>query len=254
MPAFLPVRVISEHPMSFATAGIAVDVRDLRVRRGGKLVLPGVSLAIPTGSVTGLLGPSGCGKTTLLRAIVGVQRTESGEVLVLGEPAGTPLQRRRVAYVTQAPSIYADLTVRENLRYFATIVRAGPDRIDTVADAVGLTRHLGTRAASLSGGERSRASLAVALLGNPRLLVLDEPTVGLDPVLRRDLWRMFHGLADEGATLLVSSHVMDEANRCDHLVFMRDGRIIASAPPDEIRRQAGADDLEDAFIALAEAR
>ena len=214
-------------------------------------MLPGVSLEIPVGSVTGLLGPSGSGKTTLLRAIVGVQRIESGRVLVLGEPTGTPLQRRRVAYVTQASSVYADLTVRENLRYFARIVGVEGLRIDEVSDVVGLTPHLGTRVGSLSGGERSRTSLAVALLGKPRLLALDEPTVGLDPVLRRDLWGMFHGLADDGATLLVSSHVMDEAERCDHLVFMREGQIIASASPEEIRRQTGEDDLEDAFIALA---
>jgi ABC-2 type transport system ATP-binding protein len=229
----------------------AVDVRDLHVERGGTLVLPGVSLEIPVGSVTGLLGPSGCGKTTLLRAIVGVQRVASGEVRVLGDPAGTPSQRRRIAYLTQAPSVYADLTVRENLRYFAEIGGANAERIDVVAQAVGLTPHLATRVGSLSGGERSRASLAVALLGEPQLLVLDEPTAGLDPVLRRELWQMFHRLADEGATLLISSHVMDEAERCNHLVFMREGRIIASASPDEIRRQTGEDDLEDAFIALA---
>jgi ABC-2 type transport system ATP-binding protein len=229
----------------------AVEVRDLRVKRGGKVVLPAVSLEIPVGSVTGLLGPSGCGKTTLLRAIVGVQRVESGEVRVLGDPAGTPVQRQRVAYVTQAPSVYADLTVRENLRYFAEILGAEASRIDAVAGTVGLTEHLGTRVASLSGGERSRASLAVALLGKPELLILDEPTVSLDPVLRRELWQTFHRLADDGATLLVSSHVMDEADRCDHLVFMREGEIIASASPDEIRRQTGKDDLEDAFISLA---
>jgi ABC-2 type transport system ATP-binding protein len=232
-------------------SSVAVEVRELRVRRGRKVVLPGVSLEIPVGSVTGLLGPSGCGKTTLLRAIVGVQRIESGEVLVLGDPAGTPLQRRRVAYVTQAPSVYADLTVRENLRYFAQIIGASADRVDGVAEVVGLTQHLATRVGSLSGGERSRASLAVALLGKPQVLVLDEPTVGLDPVLRRELWQMFHRLADEGATLLISSHVMDEAERCEHLVFMREGEIIASASPDEIRRRTGKDDLEDAFIALA---
>ncbi len=214
-------------------------------------MLPGVSLEIPAGSVTGLLGPSGCGKTTLIRAIVGVQRIEAGEVLVLGDPAGTPLQRRRVAYVTQAPSIYVDLTVRENLRYFAQITGASPSRVEAVAEAVGLTPHLGTSIGSLSGGERSRASLAVALLGKPQLLLLDEPTVGLDPVLRRELWQMFHRLAGEGATLLVSSHVMDEAERCDHLVFMREGSVIASASPDEIRRRTGSDDLEEAFIALA---
>jgi ABC-2 type transport system ATP-binding protein len=229
----------------------AVEVRDLRVKRGGKVVLPAVSLEIPVGSVTGLLGPSGCGKTTLLRAIVGVQRVESGEVRVLGDPAGTLVQRRRVAYVTQAPSVYADLTVRENLRYFAEILGAEASRIDAVAGTVVLTQHLGTRVASLSGGERSRASLAVALLGKPELLILDEPTVSLDPVLRRELWQTFHRLADDGATLLVSSHVMDEADRCDHLVFMREGEIIASASPDEIRRQTGKDDLEDAFISLA---
>jgi ABC-2 type transport system ATP-binding protein len=229
----------------------AVEVRDLRVKRGGKVVLPAVSLEIPVGSVTGLLGPSGCGKTTLLRAIVGVQRVESGEVRVLGDPAGTPVQRRRVAYVTQAPSVYADLTVRENLRYFAEILGAEASRIDAVAGTVVLTQHLGTRVASLSGGERSRASLAVALLGKPELLILDEPTVSLDPVLRRELWQTFHRLAGDGATLLVASHVMDEADRCDHLVFMREGEIIASASPDEIRRQTGKDDLEDAFIALA---
>jgi ABC-2 type transport system ATP-binding protein len=232
-------------------SSVAVEVRGLRVQRGGKVVLPGVSLEIPVGSVTGLLGPSGCGKTTLLRAIVGVQRIESGEVLVLGDPAGTPLQRRRVAYVTQAPSVYLDLTVRENLRYFAQLLGADAARVNVVAEAVGLTQHLATRVGSLSGGERSRASLAVALLGKPQLLVLDEPTVGLDPVLRRELWQMFHRLADEGATLLISSHVMDEAERCEHLVFMREGQIIASASPDEIRRQTGKDDLEDAFIALA---
>jgi ABC-2 type transport system ATP-binding protein len=219
---------------------------------GRARVVDGIDLAIARGEFVTLLGPSGSGKTTLLRAIVGVQRIESGRVLVLGEPAGTPLQRRRVAYLTQAPSVYADLTVRENLRYFAEIVGAEGLRIDEVVDVVGLTPHLGTRVGSLSGGERSRTSLAVALLGKPMLLVLDEPTVGLDPVLRRDLWGMFHGLADDGATLLVSSHVMDEAERCDHLVFMREGQIIASASPEEIRRQTGKDDLEDAFIALAD--
>jgi ABC-2 type transport system ATP-binding protein len=229
----------------------AVEIRDLRVQRGGKLVLPGISLQIPVGSVTGLLGPSGCGKSTLIRSIVGVQRVESGEVLVLGEPAGTPAQRVRVAYVTQAPSIYTDLTVRENLRYFAQILEADHGRIDAVADAVGLTPHLTTPAGLLSGGELSRASLAAALLGDPQLLVLDEPTVGLDPVLRNELWQMFGRLAAAGSTLLISSHVMDEAERCDHLIFMREGQVIASATPDEIRARTGKENLEEAFIALA---
>ena len=229
----------------------AVEIDDLRVRRGRQEVLPGISFSIPVGQVAGLLGPSGCGKTTLMRAIVGVQIVQAGRVVVLGEPAGTPVQRRRVAYVTQAPSIYADLTVRENLDYFARILGVPNERIDTVASTVDLERHLDTRAGMLSGGERSRASLAVALLGSPQLLVLDEPTVGLDPLLRRQLWQTFHELADGGATLLVSSHVMDEAERCDQLLLMRDGRIIASDTPAAIRARTGTDDLEDAFIALA---
>jgi ABC-2 type transport system ATP-binding protein len=186
-----------------------------------------------------------------MRAIVGVQIVESGRVLVLGAPAGTAEQRRRVAYVTQAPSIYGDLTVRENLRYFARILDVGDERIHEVARTVDLDRYLDTAAGSLSGGERSRASLAVALLGRPKVLVLDEPTVGLDPLLRRHLWQTFHDLADAGATLLVSSHVMDEAERCDHLLLMREGRVIASDTPDAIRARAGTDDLEEAFIRLA---
>jgi ABC-2 type transport system ATP-binding protein len=229
----------------------AVEIAGLRVRRGGREVLPGISLTIPAGRVTGLLGPSGSGKTTLMRAIVGVQIVESGRVLVLGDPAGTEAQRRRVAYVTQAPSIYADLTVRENLRYFARILDVGSERVLEVARTVDLERYLDTSTGELSGGERARASLAAALLGKPQVLVLDEPTVGLDPLLRRRLWSTFHELADAGATLLVSSHVMDEAERCDHLILMRDGRVIASDTPDAIRAEADTDDLEEAFVRLA---
>jgi ABC-2 type transport system ATP-binding protein len=229
----------------------AVEIADLRVLRGGREVLPGISLTIPAGRVTGLLGPSGSGKTTLMRAIVGVQILESGRVLVLGNPAGTEEQRRRVAYVTQAPSIYADLTVRENLRYFARILDVGSERVLEVARTVDLERYLDTSTGALSGGERARASLAVALLGKPQVLVLDEPTVGLDPLLRRRLWGTFHELAQAGATLLVSSHVMDEAERCDHLILMRDGRVIASDTPDAIRAEVDTDDLEEAFVRLA---
>jgi ABC-2 type transport system ATP-binding protein len=239
--------------MNAAHPEIAIDVRTLNVRRGGVLVLPGLSLQIPARSVTGLLGPSGCGKTTLLRAIVGVQRVESGEVLVLGEPAGTPLQRRRVAYVTQAPSVYADLSIRENLKYFARIVGASAGRIEEVAATVGLGRQLGARVGSLSGGERARASLAVALLGRPEVLVLDEPTVGLDPVLRTELWHEFRELAAGGATLLVSSHVMDEAAECDDLLLMRDGAIVAAETPDELRARTGEQDLAQAFLAVIRA-
>jgi ABC-2 type transport system ATP-binding protein len=231
----------------------AIEIHDLRVRRGGKPILPGVSLRVPPGRVTGLLGPSGSGKTTLMRAIVGVQIVESGTVTVLGRPAGTPALRRRVAYVTQAPSVYGDLTVEENLRYFARILRAPQERIAEVIQLVGLTGQTKQVTRTLSGGELSRASLAVALLGKPELLVLDEPTVDVDPILRRELWQTFYDLADAGASLLVSSHVMDEAARCHELVLMRNGEIIATGSPDELLARTHSEELEDAFVALAEA-
>jgi ABC-2 type transport system ATP-binding protein len=231
----------------------AVEVRDLRVIRGGNEVLPGISLRVRSSSVTGLLGPSGSGKTTLIRAIVGVQLTHGGEVTVLGRPAGIPELRHRVGYVTQDPSVYADLTVRENLRYFARVLGATPRSVDTAIEAVDLAEQADQPVVTLSGGERSRASLATALLGEPDLLVLDEPTVGLDPVLRRDLWDLFGRLAAAGSTLLVSSHVMDEADRCDELVLLREGRVVAEATPADLRARTGAERLDDAFLRLVEA-
>jgi ABC-2 type transport system ATP-binding protein len=231
---------------------VAVEVSDLDVVRGDTHALRGVSSSVEAGRVTGVLGPSGSGKTTLIRAIVGVQIVRSGTVEVLGLPAGTPELRRRVGYVTQAPSVYSDLTARENLAYFAQILGVGPERVDDVLAVVDLERHARRPVRSLSGGELSRVSLATALLGQPELLVLDEPTVGLDPVLRRDLWSMFHRLAEGGATLLVSSHVMDEADRCDALILMRSGRIVAQAEPDELRRRTGQSDLGRAFLTLVE--
>jgi ABC-2 type transport system ATP-binding protein len=220
----------------------AIEVRDLRVRRGGKLVLDGLTLDVGAGSVTGLLGPSG----------FGVQIVESGDVVVLGRAAGSKELRPRVGYVTQAPSVYGDLTVRENLDYFARLLGVGAGRIEETIDEVDLREQTNQIVGSLSGGQRSRVSLATALLNRPELLVLDEPTVGLDPVLRRDLWALFHRLAGAGSTLLVSSHVMDEANRCDALLLLRDGELIASVTPDELRAKTGEQDLEAAFLALAE--
>jgi ABC-2 type transport system ATP-binding protein len=231
----------------------AIEISGLRVVRGGRRVLEDVTVDVPAGAVTGLLGPSGSGKTTLMRAIVGVQVVEAGHVQVLGRPAGDPELRSRVAYVTQAPSVYADLTVRENLRYFARVLGVPRDRVAEAIESVDLGGQADQVVRTLSGGERSRVSLAAALVGRPQLLVLDEPTVGLDPVLRRDLWTLFHRLAGEGATLLVSSHVMDEATRCDELLLVREGRILAAAPPAEIRRRTGVQDLEEAFLQLVEA-
>ena len=227
-----------------------IDIRDLVVVRGGREVLPGLTLEVAAG-VTGLLGPSGCGKSTMLRSVVGVQRIRSGTVEVLGLPAGDRRLRDRVGYVTQEVSVYDDLTVAENLRFFARVLGVARDGVDDAIAAVDLTDQRSQVVGSLSGGQRSRASLAVALLGDPDVLVLDEPTVGLDPVLRRDLWRLFHRLADRGKAVLVSSHVMDEADRCDRLLLMREGRIIADGTPADIR---GADpDIEAAFLRIVEA-
>ena len=228
----------------------AIEVSDLVVVRSGREVLHGLDLSIPPGQVTGLLGPSGCGKSTLMRAVVGVQRTRSGEVRVLGEPAGSRVLRDRVAYQTQAASVYDDLTVTENLRFFARVLGVDRGEVDRAVDAVDLGDHRDQVVGNLSGGQRSRANLAVALLGRAEVLVLDEPTVGLDPVLREELWTLFHRIADAGTAVLVSSHVMDEAERCDRLLLMRDGRIIADGTPQEIREKAGVEDIEQAFLAI----
>jgi ABC-2 type transport system ATP-binding protein len=230
----------------------AISVRDLVVERGGTRVLPGISLEVARGVVTGLLGPSGSGKSTLLRAIVGVQIVESGAVEVLGEPAGSPTLRRRVGYMTQAPSVYGDLSVRENLAYFARVLGAPRETIDSLLARVELAELSNRLVRRLSGGQRARVSLAAALLADPDVLVLDEPTVGLDPVLRRDLWDFFHTLAASGTTLLVSSHVMDEAARCDRLVLLREGSILADLTPDELLRRTAASDLDSAFLRLVE--
>ena len=230
----------------------ALTVTGLTVVRGGVTALDSVSFSVPTGQVTGLLGPSGGGKSTLMRAIVGVQIITSGEVTALGLPAGARALRSRVGYVTQSPSVYSDLTVRANLRYFARILAVPDDDVERVLDEVDLRGEADRLVGRLSGGQRSRVSLATALLGSPELLVLDEPTVGLDPVLRRDLWDLFHRLADSGVTLFVSSHVMDEASRCDRLLLIRDGRLLADATPRELLDRTGAADIEQAFLALVE--
>ena len=232
---------------------LAVDVDRLHVVRGGRDALDRISLGVRAGTVTGLLGPSGGGKSTLMRAIVGTQVVASGSVTVLGEPAGTRVLRRRVAYTTQSPAVYGDLTVRENLRYFARIVGAPDARVDETIELVGLSDEAARVVSRLSGGQRSRVSLATALVGRPELLVLDEPTVGLDPLLRRDLWGTFARLAAEGATLLVSSHVMDEAEHCDELLLLREGRLLAHGTTAEVRSRAGVEDLNEAFLRLVTA-
>ncbi|WP_327263796.1 ABC transporter ATP-binding protein [Streptomyces sp. NBC_01232] len=242
----------------------AVHARDLTVRRGTgrnpRTVLDSIAFDVPRGRITGLLGPSGCGKSTLMRAVVGTQAHVTGTLDVLGHPAGHPRLRSRIGYVTQAPSVYDDLTVRQNLEYFAAVLDPGRAAADRRADAVtraitdvDLTTRAGALAGNLSGGQRSRVSLAVALLGTPELLVLDEPTVGLDPVLRRDLWNLFHDItATRGATILVSSHVMDEAERCHDLLLMREGRILAQDTPDALRARTHSATVEEGFLRLVD--
>jgi ABC-2 type transport system ATP-binding protein len=228
----------------------AIQITDLSVRLGGQLVLKDLSVELPAGRITGLLGPSGAGKTTLIRTIVGRQRVATGSVTVLGQPAGSAPLRPEIGYVTQAPSVYGDLTVTENLRYFAAMVGATKVRVQEVLKDVGLAPQARQLVGTLSGGQKSRVSLAVALLGRPKLLVLDEPTVGIDPLLRRDLWNQFRKLAEQGTTLLVSSHVMDEASHCDHLLLLRGGALLAYGTIMELTKKAGATDVEGVFLKL----
>ncbi len=228
----------------------AIEVQHLQVLRGGRTVLHDLSCTVAAGTVTGLLGPSGSGKTTLLRAIVGIQRNVSGRVEVLGQPAGSAPLRSEVGYVSQAPSVYNDLTVRENLGYFAALLGALPANVSRVIGIVSLGDFAHTLVGRLSNGQRARVSLAAALLGAPRLLILDEPTVGLDPLLREELWSLFQRLAERGITVVVSSHVMDEAERCQRLLLLREGRLLAEASPGELRQLTGTDDLDQAFLRL----
>ncbi len=228
----------------------AIRIEHLHVRRGAREVIRDLSVEVASGRVTGLLGPSGCGKTTLMRAIVGVQVIADGRVSVLGREAGDASLRREIGYVTQAPAVYLDLTVTENLRYFAAITGAPPQRVDEVIAHVALADAAQQTVGSLSGGQQSRVSLATALVHRPKVLVLDEPTVGLDPILRADLWQSFRELATDGTTLLVSSHSMDEAAECDDLLLMREGAILAATTPDGLRAQTGESDLSRAFLAV----
>lgn len=229
-----------------------MQLSGLDVQRGKTIVLKDFSLRLQRGRLIGLVGPSGCGKTTLIRAIAGVQKTRSGQVRVLGSPAGSTRNRRRVGYVTQASSVYPDLTVNENLTYFAAVSGSGPDQIAAAMDTVKLTASRSQLVGALSGGQRARVSLAAALVGQYELFLFDEPTVGLDPVLRQELWSTFDNLARSGCTLLISSHVMDEAARCHEVLLMRDGALLAQQSPHHLLQHTGTQDLEAAFLTLAE--
>lgn len=231
-------------------AAPAVEIERLRVIRGRRAAVDEVSLTIAHGTITGMLGPSGSGKTTLMRCVVGSQIITSGAVTVLGHPAGSAALRHRVGYMPQDPTIYNDLRVIDNVRYFAALVGADGGTVDEVIKAVDLQDHRGDYCGNLSGGQRARASLACALIGQPDLLVLDEPTIGLDPVLRADLWQQFRDLCRRGTTLLVSSHVMDEADRCGELLLLREGRLLAHTTPTRLREETGCTSLEEAFLSV----
>jgi ABC-2 type transport system ATP-binding protein len=228
----------------------AISIEHLHVVRGKLTALQDISVGIARGTITGLLGPSGSGKTTLMRCIVGTQIVTGGSVTVLGYPAGARQLRRHVGYMPQDPTIYNDLRVIDNLRYFAQLCGADSQAADEVIDAVDLRSHRTARCANLSGGQRARVSLACALVGRPGLLVLDEPTIGLDPVLRVELWEQFDAVARRGTTLLVSSHVMDEADRCGDLLLMRDGQLLAHTTPEQLRKETGCTSLEEAFLSI----
>nr|WP_306237953.1 ABC transporter ATP-binding protein [Ornithinimicrobium sp. HY1745] len=222
----------------------------MRVTRGGREVLHGVDLSVGAGELVGVVGPSGGGKSTLMRSIVGVQSGVQGSLRVLGEEAGSPGVRGRVGYVTQAASIYHDLTARENLEFFAAILGVGATEVRAALATVDLAQAADQVVGTMSGGQQSRVSLATALLNDPPLLVLDEPTVGLDPVLRRSLWATFGDLASRGAGVLVSTHVMDEAERCDRIALLREGEVMATGTPAELLERTGADSVEAAFLVL----
>jgi len=230
----------------------SVSISNLTVIRDNKTIIPNLTMRVGRGIIAGLLGPSGSGKTTIFRSIVGVQQTHAGTITVLDHPAGAKNLRTRIGYFTQSASIYSDLTCLENLHYFARLLGDTEISVEEIIDLVDLKKNRKQIASSLSGGERARLALATALLGRPELLILDEPTVGLDPVLRRDLWDLFHRLADQGKTLLISSHVMDEADRCDILFLLRDGKVLASGTPQGLKEETGKTEMEEVFISLVE--
>ena len=233
----------------------AVEARDVRKRFGEVAALDGLSLTVAAGEIYGLLGPNGSGKTTLIRALAGLVRPDEGEVRVFGATPRAAVAGGAIGYMTQAPALYGELSVEENLRFFAALegVADVTGRVEDALRHVELIDRRGTIVGSLSGGLKTRVSLAATLLHQPRLLLLDEPTVGVDPALRREFWQHFRSLASEGVTILISSHVMDEASRCDRLGLIRAGRLLAEGSASELIQSAGTADLESAFLALSAA-
>lgn len=231
----------------------AVEIENLSVTLGGHFkALKNISVKLPAGKVIGFIGPSGAGKTTLIRSIVGRQSISQGSITISGAPAGSAGIRPQIGYMPQEPAAYSDLTVRQNLRYFAKMRGLGNDAAEAVIKETKLAKQAGQLVSTLSGGQKSRVSLGIALLGRPKLLALDEPTVGVDPVLRQQLWELFRELTAGGATLIVSSHVMDEAGRCDDLLLIRDGKVLAHDSPGDFCQRTGSRTVEQGFLKLVE--
>ena len=228
----------------------AVDVDNVVKSFGTMRALDGVTLRVRTGEIYGLLGPNGAGKTTLIRAIVGLVAPDSGTVTVLGKRMPNLDILGSVGYMTQAVALYPDISVEENLRFFAAISGADSN-VDEVLKVVELDQRRKSVVATLSGGMRQRCSLACALVHRPTLLLLDEPTVGVDPQLRVQFWEHFRDMAAAGTTILVSSHVMDEAERCQRLGLIRFGKLLGEGTPNEVRAAAGTNNLEEAFLKLS---
>lgn len=235
-------------------AEVAVGVEAVSKSFGAIRAVQRVTLDVPSGQTFGLLGPSGCGKTTLIRLILGLLTPAGGSVSVLGEDMPSRRIMQHVGYMPQSSALYDDLTVAENVAFFASLY--GVQSRAAIVEAVELME-LGDRMHSpvrtLSAGMKQRVSLACALVHRPRLLLLDEPTVGLDPRLRANFWRHFRRLNEGGVTIIASTHVMDEAEHCHRLALMREGRLLVEGTPGELRERAAASTLEEAFLTYAEA-
>lgn len=232
----------------------ALRVEGLKIVRQNKKILSDISFSVKKGQIIGLFGPSGAGKTTLIRSIIGLQNFHHGQITVIGLPAGSLALRSQLGYMSQNEGFYTDLTVQENLEFFASILNAAQKQVSALLSELKLSDYRHQLVENLSGGQQARVSLAIALLGSPQMLFLDEPTVGLDPVLRRDLWDYFRQLAGNGVTMLISSHVMEEAANCDEVLLLRRGRILDYGPVGQLLKQAGAKTMDEAFLKIVEAK
>lgn len=234
------------------TTDISIQVNGVSKQFDEKVVLNGITLAVPKAHIFGLLGPSGSGKTTLVRLIAGIDVPTSGTVHVLGQQMPQLAMLSKIGYMAQSDALYAELTAQENLEFFASLYgltgTKRKQRIHDVMELVDLGSHLKKLISNYSGGMKRRLSLAISLLHEPHILILDEPTVGIDPVLRKSIWQELTNLSRQGTTILVTTHVMDEADKCHQLGMIRDGRLTAVGTPDELKQATSSATIEEAFL------